>query len=432
VSSGAGRSGIAVIRVSGPKASELITSMAGVRPAPRHFAVRMVKSLGGENIDRCVVVWLPGPKTVTGEDMAEFHVHGSAAVVSKLLAELSSVESCRLAEPGEFSRRAFENGKMDLVEVEGLADLLAAETEAQRKLAMRQYMGEASDVYETWRLRVLECLAYAEASIDFADEEGVAEQSLSVIRPKLSELIATLETAQQKSERASAVRRGLSIVIGGAPNAGKSSLINALAEREISIVSDVAGTTRDVVADVVMIAGLPVRMVDTAGLRVETQDQIELEGIKRARGELEGADVLVWLETANEVTGVVPPRHPDVAVISKADVLVKESIRTRNDGNIPVSVRTGEGLDVLRETLAEIVRTRLSSGEDGTMVRVRHAQAVNAALTHLRSAQAHEAAALELLAEDVRKAAAALASITGRVDVEDVLGQIFAEFCIGK
>jgi tRNA modification GTPase len=432
LSSGAGRSGVAVIRISGPAAGPVLDMMAGGRGSSRHFRVRKILGLDGELIDRGISVWLPGPATVTGEDMAEFHVHGSPAVTSKIFAELLQFENIRPALAGEFSRRAFENGKMDLVEVEGLADLLAAETEAQRKLAMRQYMGVASDIYEEWRLRVLESLAYAEASIDFVDEEGVAEQSLSVIRPKLLALVETLEDAERKADRASAVRRGLSVVIAGAPNAGKSSLVNALAEREVSIVSPIAGTTRDVVADVVMLGGVPVRMVDTAGLRSDTADGIEVEGIRRATAELAAAAVLVWLEACNQTVQVLPPREADVFVHTKSDLTQDQSIRMRDDGSLYVSVVTGAGLNVLRETLAELIRARLSAAEDGTMVRARHAASVKEALTHLKSALSYEAEQLELLAEDVRKAAKALASITGRVDVEDVLGQIFSEFCIGK
>ncbi len=429
LSSGSGRSGIAVIRVSGSGAGLALDWFVASRPLPRHFSLRKIKSAAGDVLDQAVVVWLPGPKTITGEDMVELQVHGSAAVVSRLFNELSSFEDFRLAEPGEFSRRSFENGKLDLVEIEGLADLLAAETESQRKLAMRQYLGEASDIYEGWRLSVLECLAYAEAAIDFAEEQDVAEQSLSVLRPKISELMVVLENAVAKADRASSARRGLSVVIAGAPNAGKSSLVNALAEREVSIVAATAGTTRDVVSDVLVMGGVPVRIVDTAGLRADTLDAIEVEGMRRARAELDAADILVWLEAVDADARVIPPRQPDVLVRTKTDL---DSIRLRDEGALAVSVRSGEGIPALRDVLAELIRVCLSHSEDGIMVRARHAKAVNKALTLLKSALSQDAAALELLAEDVRNAVLALASITGRVDVEDVLGQIFSEFCIGK
>jgi tRNA modification GTPase len=377
------------------------------------------------------VVWFAGPRSATGEDVAEFHVHGGTAVVEKLLSELAGLEGCRLAMAGEFSRRAFENGKFDAVELEGLADLLAAESETQRRLAMKQFSGEASSIYEGWRLGLVDILALIEAGIDFAEEEGVAAAAMLQVRPRLRALKSNLEAALAKADAASAVRRGLSVVIAGPPNSGKSTLMNALARRDVAIVSPVAGTTRDVVAEGVMIEGIAVRLADTAGLRAGVEDAIEREGIARSEREIEAADILVWLQAADAAATVEPKRKIDVRVLSKADLLGVHSIHGRND-SLVVSAQTGLGLDDLRARIGQLVRQWSEQSRDGTMVRVRHATAVRAALENLERAMTVDEENLEFMAEDVRKAAHSLAQITGRVDVEDWLGRIYAEFCIGK
>lgn len=431
LSSGRGRSGVAVIRMSGPQSRPALRRLAGMVPEARKASLVRLKGHTGEIIDQALVLLFEGPGSATGEDMAEFHVHGSAAVIERVLLELAAIEGCRLAEPGEFTRQAFENGKLDLVEVEGLADLLSSESEAQRKLAIKQFMGEASTIYQGWRARLLEAQATIEAAIDFPDEQGVSEQAEKALRARIGALRSDLAEAMKKAEMASAVRRGLSVVIAGPPNSGKSSLVNALVGREMSIVSPVAGTTRDVVSEALVIEGVPVRIADTAGLRESTADEIERLGMARTAMEISGADILVWLRSVDGGDGVEPPRKPDIVVRSKCDLLADGPGRMRND-SLEVSARTGEGLGAFRDALGKLVRERLEHAQDGIMVRTRHADAVRKAIGHLDAALAEPAGNLEIIAENMRKASRALAGITGAVGAEDWLGRIYAEFCIGK
>jgi tRNA modification GTPase len=418
--------------MSGPKANAALLRLAGVVPEKREATLVWLRAPTGDIIDQALVLFFEGPGSATGEDMAEFHVHGSAMVIERVLLELSTIDGCRMAVPGEFTRRAFEKGKLDLVEVEGLADLLSSETEAQRRLAMKQFMGEASAVYESWRTRLLDAQATIEAAIDFPDEHGVSEQAEKALRERISALRSELVDAANKAEMASAARRGLSVVIAGAPNSGKSSLVNALVGREMSIVSPVAGTTRDVVSEALVIEGVPVRIADTAGLRESTADEIERMGMARTATEISGADILVWLRSVDDDDGSIePPRKPDINVRSKCDLAANNPDRNRND-SVDVSARTGEGLGAFRHALGKLVQERLSQVQDGTMVRARHADAVRKAIGHLDAALAEPATNLEIIAENMRKAGLALAGITGAVGAEDWLGRIYAEFCIGK
>jgi tRNA modification GTPase len=433
VSSGAGRAGIAVVRISGSSVAGIVVALTGSLPAPRKAVLRKIWSRDGVDlIDQGLALYFTAPRTVTGEDVAEFHVHGSPVVVERLLIEFSKFDNCRPAEAGEFTRRAYENERMDLVEVEGLADLLASDTEAQRKLAMRQFSGEASSVYAAWHSELSGALAIIEASIDFADEDGVAAQAVALVRPRLADFRDSLGAALSQSEKAALVRRGLRLVIAGAPNVGKSSLLNVLAGRKAAIVSEIAGTTRDVVEAALVINGLPVSLSDTAGLREVTDDVIEREGIARSQSEIEAADILIWVQSADDNAPALPPRRPDIVVFNKSDLVSRESIQLRNDSEILVSVKTGEGLEQLRNTLAALVSQRTSTSESGVMVRARHRSAIEESIRCLNDALMKHDDALELMAEDVRKAASAMASITGRVGVEDFLGRIFSEFCIGK
>ena len=432
VSTGSGRAGIAVVRLSGPEVQAVLTALVGNVPVPRRASLKTIRSRDGtEMIDKGMVLFFPGPHSVTGEDVAEFHVHGSSTVVERLLLELSDIANCVPAEPGQFTKRAFENERLDLVEVEGLSDLLASETEAQRSLAMRQFSGEASSVYYAWHGELTGALAIIEASIDFADEDGVAEQAIAQVRPRLLAFTEMLKDALVQSEKAALVRRGLRIVIAGAPNVGKSSLLNALAGRRAAIVSDIAGTTRDVVEAPLVINGLPVSLADTAGLRDATDDEIEREGMARSRAEIEGADILVWVTVAGDAAAL-PVRTPDLVVHNKADLVSRESIHLRNESDVTVSVKSGEGIELLKSKLSALVLQRTSLTETAVMVRARHRVAIQESIRFLNDALSKPDHALELMAEDVRKAASAMTSITGRVGVEDFLGRIFSEFCIGK
>ena len=429
LSSGAGRSGIAVIRLSGPASAKVLKAMAGGLPRPRTASLRKLKSVDGQVIDEAMVLWFPGPHSATGEDVAELHVHGASAVIAFIFSELSKFAGLRLAEPGEFTRRAFANGKMDLVEVEGLADLLAASGEVQRRLAMRQFLGEASGVYEGWRRDVIAALALHEAAIDFVEEDDVADKARDMAGPVIKRLLKELEAALATSSQNSILREGLKVVIAGAPNVGKSSLLNELARREAAIVSEIAGTTRDIVEAQVMFEGLPLTLADTAGIRGDAKDQIEQIGIERAHAAAADADILIWVSAPDVSTQSHPSRKPDIEVANKADL---GSIHVRNNAAIPVSTKTEEGLDALRVALHAEVKRRTDQAEHAIVVRHRHAEAVAESIRLLNKVIDKPYRPHELIAEDLRKVARALGSITGAVDVEDLLGQIFSEFCIGK
>jgi tRNA modification GTPase len=429
LSSGLGRAGIAVVRLSGPKAGVVLAALAVGLTKPRVASLRKLKARDGQVIDQAMVLWLPGPHSATGEDVAELHVHGAPATLEFLFSELTQFDGLRLAEPGEFSKRAFTNGKLDLVEVEGLADLLAAQGEAQRRLAMRQFLGEASAVYERWRNDVIAALALHEAAIDFVEEDDVAGKAREMATPVIERLIIELEGALQKSSQNAAIRSGLKVVIAGAPNVGKSSLLNALAGREAAIVSPLAGTTRDVVEAQIMFEGLPLTLADTAGLRESTSDAIEKMGMARAHSAAGDADILVWVSAPDVDEKVGPPRTPDVFVQNKADL---DSIRSRNESAIAISTQTGAGLNHLRDVLKKMIHVKLAGTEDAIVVRQRHVIAVQETIRLLNESISNADRPHELIAEDLRKAARALGSITGHVDVEDLLGKIFSEFCIGK
>lgn len=429
LSSGQGRAGIAVVRISGTQAAKVLENLAGAITPPRIASVRKLMSHEGFIIDQAMVLWLPKPHTVTGEDVVEFHLHGSPAILDVLFKEFALIPGVRPAEAGEFTKRAFENGKLDLVEVEGLADVLSANGEAQRRLAMRQFLGEASAVYEKWRSDIIAALALFEASIDFVEEEDVASQARAMAKPAIERLIGELERALVLSAQNTLVRNGLKVVIAGAPNVGKSSLLNALVDRDAAIVSPIAGTTRDIVEAQVNFAGVGITLADTAGMRANVNDEIEKVGIERAKAAALAADILVWVTSPDIVETVGPERRADVIVGNKADL---HSIRERNDDVIFVSTKTGLGLNRLRDVLNSLIQARLSGVENAVIVRQRHILAVQETIRLLNESVEETHQPLELVTEDLRKAARALSSITGHVDVEDLLGKIFSEFCIGK
>ncbi|HEY8573590.1 tRNA uridine-5-carboxymethylaminomethyl(34) synthesis GTPase MnmE [Phenylobacterium sp.] len=433
-----GRSAVAVMRISGPKAQETVRALAGDVPEPRRASVRRLVDGRGREIDRALVLWFPGPGSYTGEDSAEFHVHGGPAVVGALVAALAALE-LRLAEPGEFTRRAFENGKLDLAQAEGVADLVNAETEAQRRQALDQLGGRLSEVQARWREALEEALAMFEAAVDFPDEEVPADVA-GRARPILQGLLKELEAAAADAERGERVREGFRIALLGAPNAGKSSLLNALARREAAIVTATPGTTRDVIEVPMVFAGYKVLMADTAGLR-ETFDEIEAEGVRRARAWAAAADLRLWLVDGS--SGEIPTvplelGEGDLCLITKRDLAngpagawAAQQARRLRIPSAEFTTRGPSDLGWLEATLAERVVERLAGSEPPAATRLRHRDLLEEAAERLHSALRHEES-LELAAEDVRLAARALDRITGRIDPEAVLGRIFSTFCIGK
>ena len=441
LSSGHGRAGVAVIRVSGPSAGVVVERMAAPLPKPRFAAFRTIKHpASGEVLDQALVLWFPAPKSETGEDMAELQVHGGRAVVAGVLGAIGSIAGCRLAEPGEFARRAFENGRLDLTGVEGLADLIDAETAAQRRQALRQADGALARLYGGWRSDLIEALALLEAAIDFSDEGDVARDAEAMSRDRAAELRDAIARHLDDGHRGELVREGFQVVLAGAPNAGKSSLLNALARRDVAIVSDEAGTTRDVIEVKLDLEGLPVVVSDTAGIR-EAAGKVEQEGIRRALQRAEQADLVVWLVDASDADAAraPPARRQDregrgvgtLVVLSKSD-LTDAARQPPVTGALRVSVMTGEGIDALTGLLADAARSRIGSDEAPALTQARHRQHLEAGLGSLCAALAQPAGATELGAEDLRRAADALGRVTGAVDVEDVLDAVFGRFCIGK
>jgi len=432
-----GRAAIAVIRISGPRASAALNALAGDVPPPRRASLRRLRAADGAPLDDALVLWLPGPASYTGEDMAELHLHGGRAVVEAVLGALAAIPGLRPAEPGAFTRRAFDNGRLDLTAVEGLADLIAAETEAQRRQALRQAEGALAAVYERWRERLLRALARAEAAIDFPDED-LPETLDSAVVDDISCVLDEITQHLDDKGRGERLREGALVVIVGAPNVGKSSLLNRLAGRDAAIVSTRAGTTRDVIEVEMEIAGFPATLVDTAGLRA-AMDEIEAEGVRRARTRARAADLRIavfdatrWPEIDPETRALVD--DDTIVAVNKADLspLTPDAADAALAGRpaIPLSCRTGAGIDALVAALGEALRARLDVTAAPALTRQRHRSALEDCRAAL--ARALTADAPELAAEDLRLATRALGRITGRVDVEDVLDAIFAEFCIGK
>jgi len=424
LSSGALPAGLAVIRLSGNQAFTAAETLAGRLATDRKASLRTIRGRNGAIIDQGLVVGFPGPNSFTGEDCVELHVHGSRAVVAALVLELEQIEGLRLAEAGEFSRRAFENGKLDLVEIEGLADLISAETEMQRRLAVEQSFGGQSALYIDWAERLTRSRALIEAELDFADEDdvpgSVSERVWSEVGQIYLELLQHLETAKSGE----IIRDGYKIVIAGPPNAGKSSLLNALANRDVAIVTERAGTTRDILHVDLDMSGYLVRFFDTAGLR-ESDDIVEVEGIRRARVAIEQADMILAL---NEIDSPALQNHE----FSQTNVL---TVGTKLDAHSPsddfdlcISTKTGDGLELLRETILR----KITALWTGSLVpnRARQVDALKDASNFI--AEALNGTELDLRAESLRAAASALGRITGRVDVEQLLDVIFSQFCIGK
>ncbi|MEM9104333.1 MAG: tRNA uridine-5-carboxymethylaminomethyl(34) synthesis GTPase MnmE [Pseudomonadota bacterium] len=431
LSSGAGIAGVAVIRVSGPDVRDGLRAMIGRLPEPRRALLTDIRDARDQVLDRGLVLFFEGPHSFTGEDCAELQIHGGHAVVAAVLASLSELDGFRSAEPGEFTRRAFENGKMDLTEVEGLADLIAAETEMQRRMAIEQSSGALSQLYDGWRKDLIRIRAMIEADFDFADEEDVPGSVADTIWPEVATLGQTMKDHLQAANAGEIIRDGYRVVIAGAPNAGKSSLLNALAKRDVAIVSEEQGTTRDVLEVRLDIAGYPMVLYDTAGLR-DGAGAIEAEGIRRALATAKAAHLVLYLEDMTLTNAANPLPALDVPVIrvgSKSDLSEQRSVA---DFDCCISVRSDVGLDGLMALLRDRVDAAGGNLLSALPNRQRHREYLTRCLAHLDDAVKNDSVPLELRSESLRHAADWLGRLTGRIDVEDLLDLIFGEFCIGK
>jgi len=435
-----------VVRVSGPRAGTALEKLIGRVPQPRKATLARVRDpASGEIIDEALALWFPAPASETGEDVAELQLHGGHAVIAGVLDALGRIEGCRPAEAGEFTRRAFENGRLDLTEIEGLADLIAAETQAQRRQAYRQLKGLIGDRAENWRRRLIEALALIEARIDFSDEADVPEHLVEPALQAAQQLRDEIAASLAGAGRGERLREGLVVAIAGPPNAGKSTLLNRLAQREAAIVSPYPGTTRDVIEVHLDLGGYPVSLLDTAGIR-DSDDPVEQEGVRRARERAGAADLVLWV-TDLSASGAVNLR-PDESLRAsevwllenKADLATGKPC-ARNESRseelvnhlFTISARTGAGMDVLIGALADYAKRYFSETESTLVTRARHRRALEETVAALDRALSQSASGREeLIAEELRAAATTLGRLTGRVDVEDILDVIFRDFCIGK
>jgi tRNA modification GTPase len=434
LSSGRPPNAISIVRVSGPQANVALRMLMGRIPSPRMATRALLSDANQGHIDDAVILWFPGPASATGEDVAEFHVHGGRAVLGALFAALSSFEGTRPAEPGEFTRRAFENGKLDLTEAEGLDDLIHADTDRQRRQALRQLKGLLGDKARNWRTQIIEASALIEAGIDFSDEGDVSAELVVPALAKVKQLhdeIQEVLAAQGRSER---LRDGLVVAIAGPPNVGKSTLMNQLARREVAIVSPHAGTTRDIIEVQLDLDGYPVTVIDTAGIR-ETQDPVEQEGVRRARARAAEADLVLWLVEDDQHKHAVEGVAPVWTVRNKIDLNALEPHaagmgRTRGSPYFEISAVRGDGLQELIAALVDHAEDYFGSGEGGLISRERQRALLRETAASLQ--RSTQGKGEELVAEDLRAAAHSLGRLLGRVDVEDILDKIFREFCIGK
>jgi len=433
LSSGRPPSAIALVRVSGPLAGKIVTALAGKLPSPRMATRALLRDIGQRPIDDAVALWFPSPASATGEDVAEFHVHGGRAVLAALFAALSAFENVRPAEPGEFTRRAFENGKLDLTEAEGLDDLIHADTDRQRRQALRQLKGLLGDRARNWRARIIEASALIEAGIDFSDEGDVPAELIAPALAKVKALLTEIEEVLAGQGRSERLRDGLVVAIAGPPNVGKSTLMNQLARREVAIVSPHAGTTRDVIEVQLDLDGYPVTVIDTAGIR-ETDDPVEQEGVRRARSRAADADLVLWLTDVLPVVIQHDGTAPVWMVRNKIDLEAdsRPLDETPGQGAFQISASRGDGLPELIAALVGFAQNYFGGGEGGLIGRTRQRQHLQETATSLRRCVQVIGQGEELAAEELRMAARSLGRLLGRVDVEDILDVIFREFCVGK
>jgi tRNA modification GTPase len=438
LSSGPGISGVAVIRISGSKTSEILVKLTGKEiPKPRIATLRKINKINtSELIDEGIILWFPGPQSYTGEDMAEIQVHGSKAVVDALHSSISNVENCRLAEPGEFTKLAFQNGKINLLEAESIADLISSETEIQRQQAIQIMNGKSADQFNLLREKLLKILSHVEAKIDFPDED-LPNNILDEIKNNSNEVIKKIEKILNDQKVGERIREGFKIAILGPTNAGKSSLINYLSNRDVAIVSEIAGTTRDVIETHLNIDGYPVIISDTAGIR-DSKDEIEKKGIKLSLNRAEEADLkLVVVEAKSlDFTDILKGLLDEnaILVINKSDLLEKEiEPEIKNINHVLISIKDNKNIDELILKIKNNLKNKFITSDDILITRERHRQHLEQCLHHLNNFnQKKEIEDFDKAAEDLRLATRHLGMIVGKVDVEEILGSIFNDFCIGK
>ena len=438
LSSGPGISGVAIVRVSGPSASEVIRLLTGKEiPKPRMASLRKINNINtSELIDEGIIIWFPGPESYTGEDMAEIHVHGSKAVVSALQNEISKIKSCRLAEPGEFTKVAFQNGKINLLKAESIADLISAETEIQRLQAVKIMRGKSSEKFNELREKLLKILSFVEAKIDFPDED-LPEDNLKKIKQESADVLNEINKILNDQKVGEIIREGFKIAIVGPTNAGKSSLLNNLSNREVAIVSEIAGTTRDVVETHLNIDGYPVIISDTAGIR-DSKDEIERKGIKLSLKKAENADLkLVVVDAKNiDLSGFLNDLLKDdaILVVNKSDLL-KEKLDPKilKFNHVLISLKDNLQIDLLILKIKNSLKNKFITEEDILITRERHRQHLLQCANYLKNfLDKNDKKDFDKAAEDLRLATRHLGMIVGKVDVEEILGSIFNDFCIGK
>ena len=438
LASGSGISGVAVIRVSGDNVKRVIKLLTGKElPSPRVATLRKINNINtSELIDEGIIIWFPGPESYTGEDMAEFHVHGGKAVILAIQNQISRIENCRLAEPGEFTKLAFQNGKINLLKAESIADLISAETEIQRLQAVKIMQGKSSDKFNELREKLIKILSYVEAKIDFPDED-LPEDKIKQIRNNSSKVLYEITKILNDQKVGEIVREGFKIAIVGPTNAGKSSLLNNLANREVAIVSEIAGTTRDVIETHLNIDGYPVVISDTAGIR-ESKDEIEKKGVKLSLIKAEKADLkLVVVDARNiDLSGFLNDLLKDnaILVVNKSDLL-KEKLHSQitKFKHVLISLKKNLNIEKLISEIKNNLKDKFIFDEDILITRERHRQHLMQCSDHLKSfLQKNDKKDFDKAAEDLRLATRHLGMIVGKVDVEEILGSIFNDFCIGK